>query len=879
MFYIRILIISILEMLVLSNSIYDFGQLQWKIVNSNQSILLDGNVPGGIYSEMAHKLREYMFYEYNDMKFRWIAHDNWTYFTHFEITPSDVTYKRVHLVLHGADTMSEIYINDKFVGTTTNMFVRYRYDVKNVVKVGLNSLYVNFTSPIAASSRIASMLPYKIPSECWPNVYHGECHINKLRKMQASFAWDWGPAFPSVGLWKSVELEISQGIQLRSAGIFLTLEEDYWRLTVRAWFDTDNDVRGILAGQLSIPGQGNIRSETLATIKALTCEGRVVLLVPKTKVHLWWPNGYGDQNLYELTVSFKTGHETLSKTIQIGFRTVKVIEQPVDEDLSKGRTFYFSVNDVPIFAKGSNWIPSDIFPENHANEERVTRLLNDAKESNFNMIRVWGGGVYESDLFYNLCDKLGILIWQDLMFACNMYPAVEGFLQIVKTEVVQQVQRLQHHPSIAVWAGNNENEVALIQNWYGTNRNFALYKSDYIKLYVETIQPIIESLDPQRSYFPSSPSNGVETVAEGYIATYPQSNLYGDVHYYNYLGNLWDWRVFPKPRFASEYGVQSLPAYSTLLNAMNISEAVWISQVMQWKQHFSLGYIPVLVQIQMNLPPARELKDIIYLSQINQAMSIKTETEHYRRLKSTLLPTAEGLTMGALYWQLNDVWEAPSWSSIDYLGNWKMLHYFARDFFASLIVSPILESDDQMSIVIISDLLMAVSEAQLFIDIYDWSSFIPISSHKVVFSIGPNQSKKVLQGNLTYFLGTCPNKMQCFLKFALSLPSHLATIIVPQNYLFPLSLKHANFSWANIKIEKFTLQNKNEGYILLSTDKIALFVWIERLGARGEDGIKFSDNGFHMVETYKEIKVISRFPMETSFVSSLRVTNLKPKYM
>ncbi|XP_073999944.1 beta-mannosidase isoform X2 [Rhodnius prolixus] len=827
---------------------------------------------------MASSLKKYMFYEYNDVAYRWIALDNWTYFSHFKLEHSDLRYEQIHLVLHGVDTVSEIYINEKLVGNTTNMFVRYRFDVKNVVKVGLNSLYVNFTSPIAASRRIASMLPYKVPVECWPNVYHGECHINKIRKMQASFAWDWGPAFPSVGLWKTVELVLSQGIQMSSVGIFLTSEEEYWRLTARAWFDVDSDVTGTLAGQLLIPGQGYIRSETSVTIKSSTREGRVVLIVPKSKVQLWWPNGYGEQKLYNLTVVFKTESETVSKTIEVGFRTVEVMEQPVDEDLSKGRTFYFNVNNVPIFAKGSNWIPSDIFPEQNTNEERVTRLLTDCKESNFNMLRVWGGGVYESDLFYRLCDRLGILVWQDMMFACNMYPADEAFLRSVSTEIEQQVQRLQHHPSVAIWSGNNENELALRQNWYNTASHFTLYKHDYVSLYIKTIKPIVESLDPQRSYFPSSPSNGIETKEEEYIASDPQSNLYGDVHYYNYLGNLWDWRVFPKPRFASEYGVQSLPAYSTLLNAMNISEAVWGSELLRWKQHFPGGFVPLIWQIGFNLPTATDLKDIIYLSQINQAMSIKTETEHYRSMKSTTLSTGEGLTMGALYWQLNDVWEAPSWSSIDYLGKWKMLHYHAKDFFANVIISAKLESDDQLSLIVVSDLLVAVPEAQIFIDVYNWSSFDPISCHKVTASFGPNQSRQVFKKNMSYFLDSCLDRTQCFLKFRLILRSDLVSTLVPPNYLFPIPLKNAKFPWANVKIGKFTIQNQTEGFLEVSTDRIALFVWIECMGARGESAIKFSENGFHMVETIKIIKVKSRFPLQHNFVSRLKITNLKPRY-
>ncbi|KAK9509492.1 hypothetical protein O3M35_006799 [Rhynocoris fuscipes] len=879
-----ILIIFILTITELTTSerIYSLGEHSWKVVNSNQSIEVKGSVPGGIYTDIGNHEGVYMLYEKNDNAYRWIAYQNWAYYTNFQMEARDLNSRSIYLVLHGVDTISEIYINDKFVGSTENMFIRYRFDIKHVLQQGINKLSVNFTSPVLEGKRLASLIPYEIPTQCWPIVYNGECNINKLRKMQASFAWDWGPAFPSVGLWKPLEIEVCEGIVLRSVGTYLTTEDNYWRLTVRAWFDTDRDVNGTLEARLYIPGESSVTGRNDVTIETLSKEGRVVVLVPKSSVELWWPNGYGKQALYDLKVSFNFENDSLSKTVQIGFRTIEIIQKPVDEDESKGRTFYFLVNKVPIFAKGSNWIPSDILPENTYIEERVTRLLEAAVDANFNMMRVWGGGVYESELFYSLCDKYGILIWQDLMFACNMYPANDGYLQLVKTEIEQQVKRLQHHPSIAVWAGNNENEVALRQNWYNTGRNFSLYKSDYIKLYIDTIEPIIHSLDPQRSYLPSSPSNGIKTKLEGYIARDPQSDLYGDVHYYNYVGNLWDWRVFPIPRFASEYGVQSLPSYYTLLNAINVSNAYWDSPVMQWRQHSPLRYAPILLQNLINLPEATKLKDIIYLSQINQAMSIKTETEHYRRMRSVLQPTGQGITMGALYWQLNDVWEAPSWSSIDYLGNWKMLHYYAKEFFANVIVSPMLQSNDILSIVVVSDLLVPIDNAILYIDVYDWSSLTPVSSQRHHISFEENEAREVLKGNLSYFLGMCPSVEQCFLKFKLTVDEDhdlVQNVTASQNYLFPFPLKSVKFPWTVVRVKKFTLFNKFEGSLQLATENIALFVWLECVGSRTENAIRFSDNGFHMVQKHKYVKVTSKLPIDPqSFLSCLRITNLKPKY-
>lgn len=237
----------------------------------------------------------------------------------------------------------------------------------------------------------------------------------------------------------------------------------------------------------------------------------------------WWPNGYGKQNLYNISTTVKTPNEIQQKDIRIGFRTVELVQEP----LQNGLSFYFRINDVPIYAKGSNFIPASIFPELGAKEETIRHLLSSAKETHMNMLRVWGGGVYESKLFYDLADEYGIMIWQDFMFACNMYPTTESFLSSVKEEVVQNVIRLKNHPSIVLWAGNNENEAALYGNWYGTG-TAEVYKTDYIKLYVNLIKKEVEALDPVRPFVVSSPGNGVYEETYNYTGVNPYSNLYGD---------------------------------------------------------------------------------------------------------------------------------------------------------------------------------------------------------------------------------------------------------------------------------------------------------------------------------------------------------------
>jgi hypothetical protein len=450
------------------------------------------------------------------------------------------------------------------------------------------------------------------------------------------------------------------------------------------------------------------------------------------KVELWWPNGASlvrsvvgkdstinqtasrqevqrlEQKLYKFSV--KTRLPSLgddserflqTKQLSIGFRTIELIQDPLP---GNSLSFFFKVNGHPMFMKGSNWIPSSIFPENMTNE-RIEFLLRSAAEANMNMLRVWGGGVYESDYFYDLADRLGIFIWQDFMFACALYPVNQEFIETVRTETIQVVRRLQHHPSVAIWAGNNENELAIISPWYPEILlRRQTYYSEYRKLYVDTIGKIVGWEDPTRPYLTSSPTNGLQTEKENYISGSPNDNRYGDVHFYDYSSNLWDWKKFPSTKFCSEYGVQGLPSLNSWKETLNReSHSTCLSypftDCIRHREHAPYGLERVMIAIEHNLIPPSQTPDdglaafeqVIHLSQINQAMSIKTESEFYRRNRKIDPITGEGMTYGALYWQLNDVWVAPTWSSLEMSGNYKMLHYYAKEFFAQLILVPFID--------------------------------------------------------------------------------------------------------------------------------------------------------------------------------------------
>ncbi|XP_026480283.1 beta-mannosidase-like [Ctenocephalides felis] len=694
----------------------------WTLTNEDGTIKLENvTVPGGVYSTlMKFGVIPEILQAENDVATRWVGKESWTYTKKFDV-PDLLNARREHmmLVFHGLDTIANITLNGLILDMTDNMFVRYRYDVKYTLKEKDNELIVKFFSPVTIASKLQKIYP-TVPT-CVPTEYHGECGANMLRKMQASFSWDWGPAFPSQGIWKSVELESYDHATIRDVNVFTQLNDDMWNVSVKVYMETGLkafNLQGSL--QVTIRNYQNstdILASDVAELNIKSVDGVVsytfTLPIHKKFVELWWTNGLGAQPLYPLEVSY-VGPDSVSinRIKRIGFRTIELVQEPTD---NIGLTFFFKVNDVDVFMKGSNWIPADILPEWGANYSTVQWLLKSAKDAHMNMLRVWGGGVYESELFYETCDELGILIWQDFMFACAMYPTYEKFLNTVEIEVVQNARRLQHHPSIAIWAGNNENEAALRQNWYGTITEQERYEKEYKELYVNVIRDAVRRVDPSRTFLVSSPSNGINSEDQDFIASDPQDYRYGDMHVYNYVNDGWDPNIYPKARFVSEYGFQGLPSHHSWTSAKAGPEH---------RQHLPLGYKPMVTLIKKHLPLPSENsvhfpETAFYYSQISQAMATRTESEAYR--VGRISPAK---TMGALYWQLNDVWVAPSWSSIEYNGDWKMLHYHATEFFAPTIVSMQLSEAKMLKIFVVRDPVKGI-RATLKISYYGWDSLTP----------------------------------------------------------------------------------------------------------------------------------------------------------
>ncbi|CAG9853943.1 unnamed protein product [Phyllotreta striolata] len=878
------LFISFFVTVCKSDEIIDLDGNNWFLRDgSGEFKNLRAVVPGGVYSDlMRHEIIEDIFKGYNDNATKWVPRRNWTYSTTFNVKQDVLNSDNVNIVFEGLDTFARVVVNGKDVGGSNNMFVQYIMSIKDVLKVGSNSLEVQFRSPIevAAALEEEQDKQYVVPPKCPPGEYRGECYANMIRKMQASFSWDWGPAFPSVGIWKKVYIESYQESKIRYIGTEITDDQTNWYLNVDIYLA--NNAKGAVNGAVKIDINGltntvNVQAkpDNNGEIKANS-----IFTVPKTTVETWWPNGYGKQTLYKLQATFTNNQgETNSKTVRVGFRSIELVQ----EQLGSGLSFYFKVNGVPIFMKGSNEIPLSILPEKGHHRSLIETMLNTAQENHMNMLRVWGGGVYESDYFYDLADEKGILIWQDFMFACAMYPTGSDYLLNVVQEIRHQVNRLRSHPSIALFAGNNENEGALRDNWYGTQDNFQTYYNDYIKLYINTVQTELkERISPNRIFLSSSPSNGLKTINEGYVSQNPGDYNYGDVHFYNYENDPWNSNIYPVCRFASEYGYQSLPSLSSWRKVTNDPEDLNINgRFMEHRQHHPEGTSQLKNMIEMNLKLPDETsadytKSFVYLSQVVQALAIRIETEHYRRYRSNLNSAGQGHTMGALYWQLNDVWVAPTWSGIDFLGNQKMLQYFVKDAFAPVIITGHINDQRTLEIYVVSDRLETIPNVTASIQVFKWDSFNPVHTENITLDVSPSESKLIKSIETDEFLAeqNCGSKddakNNCFFYFTLNAPGH--DQVAPVNYVFPAPLKNSNLKRPTVVLKSVTQVDTKpfKYYVKIGTDVVTPFVWLES-SIQG----RFENNGLLLTSPATCFEYTATTDdIDIHFINSVTITHL-----
>lgn len=607
-----------------------------------------------------------------ELEMQWVGRCDWKAAREFTVDGDSLKGKRAILTMTMVDTVVDVLINGESIGRCFNQFRRWRFDCTDALRAGTNTIELIFTSAEREAFAEAARLPYAIPYSVYP--VHSP-HRNLIRKTQCHSGWDWGPCLLAMGVYESILLEMVELGVVDSVTTDTHPSPQGWHVRV------DIVVTAYAEGTLNISAKLQ-DGHAAGSVSAVPGENRYHLEFDVTGVDPWMPAGYGKQPLYPLTV--QVGETHIEK--RVGFRTIAVM---TEEDGSGGKSMAFCVNGRSVFCKGANWIPMDAFP-GRLTKSRYRQLLQDAVDANMNMIRVWGGGMYEHEAFYEACDEKGLLVWHDCMFSCAMYPASPSFLKNVEQELRYQIPRLKDHPSIALWCGNNEDIGAI--GWYEESRkNRDRYVIDYDRLNEGVIAKVVKELDPRRPWWPSSPSAGPGDYSDNW-----HEDKRGDMHYWSvwHEGKPFEAYYDITPRFVSEFGYQSFPSLSTV--ASYAPEEQWniTSEVMEHHQKNSMGNAIILGNFTRYFRLPIGFAGMLYLSQVQQALAMKMAVEYWRTLRP--------VCMGTLFWQLNDIWPVASWSSIDYTGKWKLLHYAAKRFYSPVL--PIAyRKDGRVMIFIVND--------------------------------------------------------------------------------------------------------------------------------------------------------------------------------
>lgn len=637
----------------MAHDILSLSFADWKFRDAAGGRWLPSVVPGCVHRDLrrAGEIPD-PFFGTNELGLQWIEERDWEYRGEFVVNDALLGHESVDLVADGLDTVARVSLNGRLVARTENMFVGHRWPVRALLRPGRNEITIRFDSAmgyIRGHRRGFQGVEFNDPV--------GRSQV--IRKQACQFGWDWAPRLVTAGIWRDLRFE--------------------------AW--TGNRLDGLRVRQEHRPGGGcrlHLTPELVRRDPRVTVRYRLSLndiavargtgtMIEVEHPQLWWPNGQGAQPLYQLSVEVVDAEDRLVGTWsrRLGLRTVELERRPD----AAGETFRFVVNGRPVFAKGANWIPAHSFVAGLTRDD-YARDLRAAAEAHMNMLRVWGGGIYESEDFYDLCDELGLLVWQDFMFACSIYPGDREFRRSVQAEAEQQVRRLRHRACLALWCGNNE--IAQLNRLLFRRPRL---RRDYESIFHGILPAAVAELDGVTAYWPSSQWRSNLEDSDAAPATYPAGEKRGDTHYWD----VWHARQPVKDyerwrfRFVSEFGMQSYCSPETQATFCPPGDGNILGAVMENHQKNRAGNQIILDYVSRRYRFPRTQDDLVYLSQLNQAHCIQTGVNHYRRL----MPHC----MGALYWQLNDCWPAATWSSIEFTGRWRALHHLARRFYAPIVAS------------------------------------------------------------------------------------------------------------------------------------------------------------------------------------------------
>lgn len=638
-----------------------FLNANWQFRQKGTQAWHPATVPGTVHTDLlACGLIPDPFYADNEKKLQWIENEDWEYKADFTCDKQTYANQRIELVFEGLDTYARVYLNNHLIVDANNMFRSWTVSVKEFMKEGRNTLLVVFESAVKRGKQEATKYSYTLPGD--EKIF--------TRKAQYQYGWDFGPRFVTCGIWKNIKLRGSDVAFIKNVScIQQSLTDSLAKLKLMCEVECNEATDVEL--NVSLPGDTKAHHKILSQLK----KGINVIPVQYEikKPRRWWCNGLGEAYLYALAVSLHQNNSLIDQQqVSVGLRTIELVE---DKD-SAGKTFYVRLNGLPVFMKGANYIPPDLFLP-RVKKDDYKELVFMAKSLRMNMLRVWGGGVYADDEFYRQCDQQGILVWQDLMFACAMYPGDTAFFSNVSGEVKEQVQRLGNHPCLALWCGNNESDEGW-HNW-GWQKQFKYSKTDSLKIWRDyqnlfhgLIPNIIAQHDPSAIYWPSSPGMGWGRK---------ESLLQGDSHYWGIWWGNEPFENYRKKvgRFMSEYGFQSTPALKTFKTFCDTADLNLASGAVKNHQKHPTGYQTIHAYMERDYKIPGDFERDIYVSQLLQAEGMKMAIEAHRQAKP--------YCMGTLFWQLNDCWPGTTWSCMDYRKTPKAFYYALKDSYNTLLLS------------------------------------------------------------------------------------------------------------------------------------------------------------------------------------------------
>lgn len=811
----------------------------WTFKACEENDWLPAVVPGCVHTDLLRNgVIKDPFYATNEHDLQWIDKLDWEYATSFDLDGNWLQKSAIELVFDGLDTYADVTLNGTAILSADNMFRAWSADIKSLLKEQGNTLHIKFRSPVKEDLPKIAALGYNLPASNDQSELGG-LGADKVsvfaRKAPYHYGWDWGPRFVTSGIWR--EVRIVGWSSVRMNDVFVRQDQvtsELAQLTVAVELQSEASGEGTVT-----VSDGSSKWSVQASLKPgqTTIEVPVEIAEPK----LWWSRGLGEAHLYTFQAEYIAEGATepaAVESVRTGLRSVRLVR---DKD-EIGASFYFELNGVPVFAKGANHIPNDSFIT-EVTEERYQHEIVSAVEAGMNMLRVWGGGIYEQPAFYELCDEYGIMVWQDFMFACSMYPSDEKFLENVRLEAEENVKRLRNHPSVVLWCGNNEIDSAWAQydetGGWGWKKNYTPEQREviwagYESIFHRILPEIVSVLAPGIDYWPSSPM--IDLTGDGGQHAHPLTQE-GDIHYWGVWHAVEPFENYNVKvgRFMSEYGFQSFPEYDTVRTFAEESDMELESKVMLAHQKNGAGNRLIKEYMDIYMSEPKDFPSFLYVSQVLQAEAMKTAIEAHRRN----MPRC----MGTLYWQMNDCWPVASWSGMDYYGKWKAMHYFAKASFADTLVSFERTEQGELLVYAITDGLTAI-EGELRLSLLSFEGEI-LASESHSFAAAGNHSTLIYSVDEAGLLkGRTGNNEVLVAELVRG-----ETVLSSRLYYFSYT-KELKLGRANVRVSE--AEGSGGTRFTVTSDTLAKQVWL-----RAEKKGRFSDNFFD---------VLPGMPVEVEFL-------------